>query len=1020
MPRFAVPNCRSHYLSARLARCVSRLTTHADTSVRFATALVSSVLLCLPRTLAAQDTRTVQEPVVPRACATLRATVVPVGDTTVQPADEVTRDAPRIQAAIDACAAGSAVHLAPSGTQRAFVSGPLLLREGVTLVIDSGAILFATRDPRQYDVTPGACGILSAGARGCRPLISADRAHHSGIMGPGVIDGRGWAAIGSTNTSWWELAEQARNTTLSQQSPRLVQTMRTNDFTLYKLTLRNGPNFHVVYDRGDGFTAWGVTINTPKGARNTDGIDPVSATNVSIVHSFINTGDDNIAIKAGNSGPTRNITVAHNHFYSGHGVSVGSETNGGASAIRVTDVTFDGTDNALRIKSNGSRGGLVQDVQYDNVCIRAVKAPIYMDSHYSASLERDGTLIPEFRNILARHVRLLSGGTITLDGYDATRRLDISFDGVIADSASKVKVKGSNATLHLIGAGSNVTIPNTVTVDGTARTPSASGELGRCEARLVPFPGGAARPVVVPSAAARTEEFINPVLPADYSDPDVIRDGEDFWMTASSFGHVPGLPILHSRDLVHWTIANYAIPRFADTAFDTPQHGNGVWAPSIRKHDGWFWIFYGDPDRGIYMTRARTPRDAWSAPVLVQAGKGLIDPTPLWDDDGKAYLVHAYARSRSGIKHRLVVHRMTPDGRALLDTGTLVFQDSVHHPTAEGPKFYKKDGWYWIFAPAGGVATGWQLALRAKSPLGPYDVRTVMSQGTSAVNGPHQGAWVSLANGDDWFLHFQDKGAYGRIVHLQPMRWRADGWPVIGNASENDTTGTPVSRGTTPRIGDSAAASPLAMQAGDEFSTSTIGLQWQWQANPRAEWFAMDSARGVLRLNAQPLAAPARNLWDAPNLLLQKFLADSFDVSARLSVNKANAGESFGLIVFGLDYAWIGLRPAPDTPSTWQLVSARVRDADKGTPETVEVLQTLASADVVARVQVRAGGVCRFAYSIGGAPFVEVSTPFTAREGKWVGAKFGLFASGQSTTRPPKSASALQVNYVRLTTPVRR
>jgi hypothetical protein len=291
--------------------------------------------------------------------------------------------------------------------------------------------------------------------------------------------------------------------------------------------------------------------------------------------------------------------------------------------------------------------------------------------------------------------------------------------------------------------------------------------------------------------------FRNPVVFADYSDPDVVRVGDDFYLTASSFGAVPGLPILHSRDLVNWRLIGHALPRLpAD--FDVPQHGNGVWAPAIRHHAGAYYIYWGDPDRGIYMVKARDPRGPWDAPVLVKAAKGWIDPAPLWDDDGQAYLVHAFARSRAGIKHRLHVARMHPDGTRLLDEGTLVFMDSVRHPTMEGPKFHKRDGWYYLFTPAGGVATGWQTVLRARTPLGPYEDRIVLAQGATAVNGPHQGAWVELANGTHWFTHFQDRGAYGRIVHLQPMTWRPDGWPVIGADPDGDGTGEPVSEWRTP------------------------------------------------------------------------------------------------------------------------------------------------------------------------------------------------------------------------------
>src|SRR5262249_49344929 len=151
--------------------------------------------------------------------------------------------------------------------------------------------------------------------------------------------------------SWWDLAEQARKAG-HQNCPRLVVAEGADNFILYRITLKNSPNFHVSYSRGNGFTAWGVTIDTPKTARNTDGIDPISSRNVTIAHSFIHAGDDSVAIKAGDAGPASNITVAHNHFYDGHGVSIGSETNGGVNAIRVSDLSIDGADNGIRIKSN--------------------------------------------------------------------------------------------------------------------------------------------------------------------------------------------------------------------------------------------------------------------------------------------------------------------------------------------------------------------------------------------------------------------------------------------------------------------------------------------------------------------------------------------------------------------------------------------------------------------------------------------------------------------------------------------
>lgn len=256
--------------------------------------------------------------------------------------------------------------------------------------------------------------------------------------------------------------------------------------------------------------------------------------------------------------------------------------------------------------------------------------------------------------------------------------------------------------------------------------------------------------------------YRNPIIHADYSDPDVIRVGDDFFMTASSFNAVPGLPILHSKVLVNWTIVNKALPAIHPVEhFRKPRHGGGVWAPSIRFHKGEFFIYWGDPDFGIYLVKAKDPRGEWSKPLLVKEGKGLIDPCPLWDDDGKAYLVHAFAGSRSGIKSVLVVNRMSPDGTRLLDDGVVAFDGHDKHPTVEGPKFHKIGEYYYISAPAGGVATGWQLVLRSKNIYGPYEEKIVLAQGKTNINGPHQGALVDTPAGEWWFSIFRTKACMG-------------------------------------------------------------------------------------------------------------------------------------------------------------------------------------------------------------------------------------------------------------------
>jgi len=439
----------------------------------------------------AQDTRTVTEPHFPQACVTLQAQLVPdAGDTTLAAADEKRPDTDRIQHAIDGCASGRGVVLAANGKARAFLTGPLHLRPGVALVVGEGVTLFGSRDPRDYDITPRSCGVVSPKGHGCHALIDATKAKGGAIMGPGTIDGRGWATLVGGTTSWWGLAEQARASyRLSQNCPRMIQIEQSDDFTMYDITLKNSPNFHVVYDRGNGFTAWGVVINTPKHARNTDGIDPSSSTNVTITHSFISTGDDNVAIKAGGPTVASHMTISHDHFYAGHGMSIGSETNGGANAILVQDLSIDGADNGLRIKSNSARGGPVHDVTYRDVCIRRTKYPIYMDTHYSASAVTEGSLIPVFQDIRLTNVRDLDGGTVVLDGYDTSRPLTMTMDNVIFDAPGATKVQAHH--VRVTEGPGRVTLPLTgEDVQTTGATSDAP--VPECTSRFVAFPGSAA------------------------------------------------------------------------------------------------------------------------------------------------------------------------------------------------------------------------------------------------------------------------------------------------------------------------------------------------------------------------------------------------------------------------------------------------------------------------------------------------------------------------------------------------
>jgi len=491
--------------------------------------------------------------------------------------------------------------------------------------------------------------------------------------------------------------------------------------------------------------------------------------------------------------------------------------------------------------------------------------------------------------------------------------------------------------------------------------------------------------------------YRNPVLHADYSDPDVVRVGADYWMTSSSFNHVPGLPILHSRDLVNWTLVNHALPAQVPVDhFKKPRHGEGVWAPAIRHHAGKFWIFYPDPDFGIYVITAEDPRGKWSEPHLLKGGRGLIDPCPLWDEDGRAWVVHGWAKSRAGINNRLTLHEMSPDGTRLLDEGVVVV-DADQMPgwrTLEGPKLYKRGGYYFIFAPAGGVAEGYQAVFRARDIRGPYENRVVLEQGATPVNGPHQGAWVDTPEGQHWFFHFQELPAHGRVVHLQPMRWREDGWPVMGTDANNDGTGEPVLEHAKPELPAQAVAVPATS---DAFAGGRPGLQWQWQGNPEPEWIVRrETGEKGLRLRAVPAPA-ADSLWMATNLLMQKFPAPSFSAETTLVLGAGEAaGARAGLIVFGYDYGWIGLRERAD--GVQELVQVLCSRADKGGVETVAASVPWPGGQAVAlRVQVDADLSCRFFFRAAdagsSAPFAALGKPFTASSSRWVGAKVGVFCS---------------------------
>lgn len=489
-------------------------------------------------------------------------------------------------------------------------------------------------------------------------------------------------------------------------------------------------------------------------------------------------------------------------------------------------------------------------------------------------------------------------------------------------------------------------------------------------------------------------QYKNPILYSDYSDPDICRVGDDYYMVASSFNCTPGLPILHSKDLVNWTLIGHGINRLEpDSIFSNVVHGGGVWAPSIRFHNGEFYIYYGDPDNGVYLVKSKNPAGPWNPPILVKKSKGIIDTCPLFDEDGQVYLVHGYAGSRAGIKSILGITRLTADGEKTIGQSKIVYDGHDSDPTVEGPKFYKRNGYYYIFAPAGGVKPGWQLALRSKSVFGPYERKMVLAQGKSPINGPHQGGWVDTKTNEDWFIHFQDVGALGRVVHLQPMVWRND-WPVIGEDKDGDGCGEPVSMFRKPNVG---VTYPVATPAeSDEFNTNELGLQWQWHSNPASWWYFSNQTRGCLSLYSVPVPITYKNLWDVGNLLLQKMPAPNFKATTKLILkpDPRFKGERTGLLVMGLDYALLSFE---NTGKGFILSQNECIRADKGMAEVANQSMEITQPEIYLRIDITNGATCNFSYSLDNKEFISLGKEFKLKEGQWIGAKMGLFC-----TRPVK------------------
>lgn len=489
--------------------------------------------------------------------------------------------------------------------------------------------------------------------------------------------------------------------------------------------------------------------------------------------------------------------------------------------------------------------------------------------------------------------------------------------------------------------------------------------------------------------------YINPILYTDYSDPDAIRVGEDYFMIASSFCNTPAVPLLHSKDLVNWKVVNYIIDKLPYSYYDKPMHGCGTWAPAIRYHEGVYYAFIPMPDEGIFMCKTTDPWGKWSEPAFVKKAAGWIDPCPFWDEDGKAYMVNAFARSRIGFKSFLYMTPIEPDCSDILDDGQFVYDGHATQPTIEGPKLYKRNGYYYIFAPAGGVKPGWQTVLRSKNIYGPYEEKIVLHQGNTQVNGPHQGAWVDTPDGQDFFLHFQDVGNAGRIIHLQPMYWEND-WPVIG-VNPVDGCGEPVLRYKKPV--QIEGVTPDAPEDSDTFEEEKLGLQWQWNANYKEDWYKVGG--GSLTLYAQPKEKETQ-LCDVSNLLLQKWPAPEFMITTCLHLDKLAENSLAGMISLGGCYTAL----AAARRQGKLLLVQRTGNWEQA-DETETVCREITEETIYLRMKVEKSEDVSFLVSGDGVTYEPIGETVQAKPGRWVGVKTGLFA----VTEGEKAQGSLTADY---------
>ena len=503
--------------------------------------------------------------------------------------------------------------------------------------------------------------------------------------------------------------------------------------------------------------------------------------------------------------------------------------------------------------------------------------------------------------------------------------------------------------------------------------------------------------------------YTNPVCLCDYSDPDVIMVNDIYYMVASSFNFTPGLPILVSKNLVDWKLVNYAAENIPISRYTYPQNAQGIWAPSFSVHNGKYYIVTGLPDDGIYITETENMLGKWSPLKQIHPGKGFIDPVLFWDDDGKAYIIHAFAKSRCGFNSKIGLMEYDPVQMKCVGEDKIIFDGTQKQPTIEGPKVYKRNGYYYIFAPAGGVADGWQSVLRSKNLQGPYEDKIVLKEGHSGINGPHQGSWVHTSCDEDWFIHFQERGIFGRIIHLEPMIWKDD-WPLMGTSVKTmKSPGEPVLKYKSPKVKHRSL--PALDISRNTRAFEKANLHWQWSGN-HGEYFAtqvgaVNTDIESFKLNILNVAAYSHDvypvLWNSSNVLTQKICYESFYFIAELDSTTLPKGCRTGVIHQGEDYATVAVERTDRGIELIYIKSVNneltdVRRSEKEVDRVV--LPDIGDRGIRFRMDFMPfsiySGAIQFTVTVGTIikKFKWKSEYYSTENAHWVGGRYGLYAIG--------------------------